>query len=250
MRNVSVVLLMVLLSACVTTKTGPFTENISVEKEVESRVQVAITYLQDNRPEDAIAQLQLAYEKSPKSARVNEVLGIALERTGEFDKSEKYFERMLKYDGSYTRGRSNYASFLIGQKRYEDAEEQLQIIVKDIYYRKRAIAYWQLSFVARELGQDDKIEQYLMRAVALDPRFAEAYLELAKITFEQKNYPKSYQYMASYRKNVNQSSAEALLLGIELARVFEDKDEEASFALALKNLYPKSKEYLEYLKNN
>ena len=65
----------------------------------------------------------------------------------------------------------------------------------------------------------------------------------------RKKYPAAQQYLQKYRAQVKTSSAEALLLGIKLARVFEDKDEEASYVLTLKNLYPRSDEYLEYLKS-
>jgi type IV pilus assembly protein PilF len=37
------------------------------------------------------------------------------------------------------------------------------------------------------------------------------------------------------------------LLGIRLAKVFEDRDKAASFGLQLKRLYPGSPEYQQYL---
>lgn len=252
MRIVVISLWLALLTACVTTQTGPYTENVSVEKEVESRIQVAIAYLKPGdgyNPGLAISQLKQVYDKSPKSPRVNEILGLALEASGENDKAEYHFKRMLKYDESYTRGRSNYAGFLITQGRYEDAEEQLLVVSNDIYFRKRGITFWQLSLVAKELGQSDNIKKYLLRAISIEPRLAAAYLDLATLAFNEQEYSKSYQYLESYRKNVNQSSASALLLGIKLAQVFKDRDEEASYALALRNLYPKSKECLEYIKS-
>lgn len=249
MRFAAVLLvsLALLISGCVTTMNGPFTENVSIDKEVEARVQVALTYLQDNKPEDAIYHLKIAVDKAPKSPRVHEVLGLALAQTGEYTRAEKHFKKMLKYDPSYSRGRSNYASFLITQQRYEDAAEQLHVVVDDIYYRNRAAAYWELGHISKQLGNEADVETYYLRAVGLDPRFANAYLELAEIKFSQQDYAKSYEFLANYRKNVKQSNAKGLLLGIKLARVFKDRSEEASFALALKNLYPRSDEYLEYI---
>lgn len=240
---------MAFLSACVTTKSSPFDANVSVDKEIESRIQVAITYLQEDEPEQALAQMEIAIEKKPKSARVHEILGLALARTGEFDLAETHFKKMLKYDSKYTRGRSNYAGFLISKERYQDAQEQLLVVVDDIYYPKRAVAFWQLAFISKKQGKQDEVEKYLLRAVGLDTRFAAAHLELAQLRFEQEEYAQSYKSLMRYRQNVKQSSAKSLLLGIKLARIFEDKNEEASFVLALKNLYPKSQEYLEYLKD-
>jgi len=47
---------------------------------------------------------------------------------------------------------------------------------------------------------------------------------------------------------VARPDAELLLLGIELARELNDANAEASYALALKNLYPDSREYQGYLR--
>lgn len=246
-RLVVTVLCFGLLASCVTTMESPFQKNISVEKEVESRVQVAIAYLQDDKPEEAIAQLKIAGEKDPKSARVHEVLALALERTGEYDRALASFKKMLKYEPEYTRGRANYASYLISRNDFSEAKKQLNIVVDDIYYPKRAVAFWQLAQIAGQEQQIPEQKKYLQRAIGLDKRFATAYLGLAEIYYNEKEYAKSYESFNLYRKNVNQSSAKALLLGIKLARIFKDKNEEASYVLALKNLYPKSKEYLEYI---
>jgi type IV pilus assembly protein PilF len=40
------------------------------------------------------------------------------------------------------------------------------------------------------------------------------------------------------------------MLGIQLEKVFGNKDKEASLALILKNNFPYSKEYLEYKQKN
>ena len=60
------------------------------------------------------------------------------------------------------------------------------------------------------------------------------------------DYPKSQQYYDAYRNEVEQQPAAALWLGIRLADKFDNRDSLSSFSLALKNLYPTSKEYLLY----
>jgi type IV pilus assembly protein PilF len=45
---------------------------------------------------------------------------------------------------------------------------------------------------------------------------------------------------------VRKQSAAGLLLGIQLAKKDGDSNSEASYALALRNLYPKSAEYQAY----
>ena len=78
-----------------------------------------------------------------------------------------------------------------------------------------------------------------------------AAIELAELYFEDRVYPDAKKYLDIFGANSRQS-ARSLWLGIRLERIFGNKDKEASYALALKNLHPYSKEYLEYkrLQNN
>jgi len=55
-------------------------------------------------------------------------------------------------------------------------------------------------------------------------------------------------HVKTVRADKQPISAEALWLGIQLERVFNNQDAEASWAIQLKNNYPYSKEYLEYQK--
>lgn len=236
------------LTGCVTTEEKLFNNNISVDKEVEARVQIAIEYLNENQPDKAMVHLKEALDVDPKSARVNEITALTLEKVGEVKLADKHFRAMLKYKPEYTRGRANYASFLLRQKDYEKAYGYFKHVVEDIYYPGRAVAFQQLGFCAAQLGRDAEVEPAYQRAVALDSSLNQAKLELAEIKFNNGDYADAQIHLNNYRKQVRPSSARALLLGIKLARVFEDKDDEASFALVLKNLYPRSTEYLEYIK--
>lgn len=238
-----------LISCVSTSKTIYKSNKVDKKKEVESRVQVALSFLQEGEPEQAIFHLKQAVDANPKSARVHEVLGLSLDRVNDVKLAQEHFEKMLKYDPEYTRGRSNYASFLYGRGMYEKAYEQFSVVIKDIYYPKRSLAYFMLATTAKKLDKHEEVGPNYQKAVSLNPNFAVAVLELARFKFDNKKYTEASKYLDAYRKKVKTSSASALLLGIKLARVFEDSGAEASYLLALKNLYPRSKEYLYYIQN-
>lgn len=248
MRIMLVVALAMAISACVTTEETLFKKDTDTTKQVEARVQIAINYLQEDQPDMALVHLKEALDVDPKSARVNEITALCLEKSGEFKLATKHFQNMIKYAPEYTRGRANYASFLMRQEDYQAAYNQFHIVVDDIYYKGRAIAFKQLGYSAAQIGKLDEVEPAYQRAVALDNTLNSAKLELAEIKFNNGDYADAQVYLDGYREQVQPASATALLLGIKLARVFEDKDDEASFALALKNLYPRSEQYLEYIK--
>lgn len=230
-----------------TTEQKLFQNNVSLQKEIETRIQIAIKLIKRNQPESAVVQLKKAMQLDPDSPRVYEIMAIAFEQMGEMSIAQNHFKKMRRLDSDYTRGQANYAAFLIRQENYKQAYTQLSDVVEDIYYPSRAIAFQQLAFCAGKLGQTDQAEHYYRRAIHLEPNLPDSLLELAELTFNKQNYVDSQAYLNGYRQKVKPANAKSLLLGIKLARVFEDKADETSYVLALKNLYPRSKEYLEYL---
>lgn len=247
LKRLIFVMLVLSLAACVTTQGKMFSAKVSKEKELQSRLQVAISYLQDNQPEAAMRHLKIAMELAPKSPQVHEVLALTLEKMGDEDKVEKHFKKMLWYDSSYTRGRANYGSYLIRKGDYSAAYKQFVVVTDDIYYQNRAVAYQQLAICAEKLGKSEEVILYYQKALGIDNSFLPAIYALAEFNYNNANYPLAQKYLDQYRSKTQNSPPRILLLGVKLARVFKDKNEEASYALALKNLYPKSQEYLDYI---
>lgn len=247
LKRLIISILVLILVACVTTEQKISSKSVSKKDELDSRLRVAISYLQDNQPEAAMRHLKIAMELEPRSAPVHEVLALTLEKMGDEDRVEAHFKKMLSYDSSYTRGRANYGSYLIRQGDYKEGYKQFTLVTQDVYYQNRPVAYQELALCAKKLGKNEEVISFYQKALAIDGSFVPALYELAQFSFEQGDYPKSQQYYDQYRSKTKKSSSSALLLGIKLSRVFRDNNSEASYALALKNLYPKSQEYLDYL---
>lgn len=240
-------IMVVLLASCVTTHGKAFPNKVNKQKALESQIQIAISYLQKNQAEKAIFHLKQAVEENPDSARVHEILALALEKTGEIDRAGLHFKKMVQYEPSYTRGRANYGAFLMRQGDCKEALKHLYPVTEDIYHPNRSITFYQIGQCHERLGNFKEMGSAYQKAVALDGNFVDALLELSYFRFDNKDYPGAQDYLKQYRSKVEKSSARALLLSIKLARIYEDKDGEVSYTLALKNLYPDSKEYLEYL---
>lgn len=243
---VTFVALQLLFSGCVTTEESAFAAKASKEKATEKEIDIALRYLAKDEPELAIKRLSDVAKSSPDSARVYEVLGIAFQKTGEFELAEENFRKALRIDSSYTRGRSNFAAFLFSQQRFKEACEEYEKVVDDVYYENRSLAFLNYGQCSIQLERWDEAEEAFKRALGLEKSLPLAYQELGWVYFQKKEYAKASAALDQYRRMVKQSSARALLLGIWVARQFDDKNGEASYAMALRNLYPRSKEYLDY----
>ena len=234
------------LSACVTTERGGIGDKADDAKALEYSVQLARTYIGSGNWSAAKRHLKNALEIDDSSAEVYEALALVFQNTGEFELAEENYKKSISIDSKASRVRNNYATFLYSQNRVEEAAEQLEVVVADTLYDKRAQAFVNLGRAYMQLNQLAKAETSFRRAYLMERRNYSLMYQLADVYFQMGEYPKSQQFFDAYKSQAKQLPAEALWLGIQLADKFDNQDQLSSFALALKSLYPVSKEYLLY----
>ncbi len=242
----SLVLLSMLLTGCITETTGGYTEQADSAKALEERVSLARQYIGDGNWEAAKRNLQLATEIDRNNAEVYEAFALVYQQTGEFELAEENFRKSIRLNGACSRCRNNFAAFLYSQERYKEAQQQLEVVVKDTLYNGRPNAFVNLGLCKLKLFDTEGAEAAFVRALSMDRTNPLALFELARIRYEAQDYDTANRHYNAYRSVVRQQSAAGLLLGIQLAQVNGDKDAAASYALALASRFPESPEYQSY----
>ncbi|ARN76037.1 type IV pilus biogenesis/stability protein PilW [Oceanicoccus sagamiensis] len=245
-RLLPLLLITMVFSGCVTTERGGVGTKADKEKALEYSVSLARNYIRSGNWEAAKRHLRTAIEIDDSSAEVYEAMALVFQNTGEFEFAEENYKKSIKLDSDFSRVRNNYAAFLYQQRRYEEAAEQLEMVVADTLYDKRSGAYINLGRAYMQLDKIQEAEQAFYRAHLMARRNVPLLYQLADVYYRLEQFPKSQSYYDAYRSQVKQQPAQALWLGIRLADKFGDNDSLSSYSLALKNLYPTSKEYLEY----
>jgi type IV pilus assembly protein PilF len=235
-----------LLAGCVSTQTGGFETKKDPQKTLAYSVEAARNYMQQGNFEAAKRHLKTALAIDDRNADVHETMAQVFWRTGEIEQANEHFRRALSQDGNNSRIRNNYAAFLYSQKRYREAEEQLTKVAADLMYERRAEAFINLGRVQLKLKNYAAAKDTLERALLMQRDNSETVFALAEVYYQLGDYSKAQQFYAGYRRQVPAQSAESLWLGIRIGQKFDDHDTVASYALALKNLFPRSEEYLEY----
>ncbi len=233
------------LVGCVTTTTGPVRET-DPKKSLESNIQLGIGYIRNGEYGRAEEKLAKAIEIDPRSAEAYNAYGLLFQIQGEHALAEKNFERSLSLSPNYTQGRNTYGAFLFEQKRYKEAIKQLEIASEDPVYKFRSLVFENLGICYLKIDDKDKAETALTRAVSLNPRQPRALLELAELEYSQQKFIEANQHFKRHLE-VSAQSSRSLWLGIRLARKFQRVDEEASFSMMLKNIFPASEEYQQYM---
>ncbi|WP_347332301.1 type IV pilus biogenesis/stability protein PilW [Marinimicrobium locisalis] len=227
---------------CVTQTTG---NEVDRKAALDTHYRLALAYLDNRNRDSARHHIQKIFELDDDSAKGLAAQAVLFQLEGEAELAEDRFKQALKEDPGFSQARNNYAAFLYQRERYEDAFEQFEIVSRDLDYDQRARALLSLGRTAQKLERDERAKAAFEHAYNLDPNIAPVLVELAFISFQNEDYAKAKEYLDQYSR-VAQQSARTLLLGIKIERIFGNKDKEASYAMALKNRFPYSEEYLEY----
>ncbi len=242
MRGLLILSLAVLLSGCITTSESIFAGEESPSVALKKRVELARAYIGQGNWENAKRNLKLAAEIDPKNAEVYEAFALVYQSTGEFELAEENFQLAINLDKQFSRARNNYASFLFTQQEFVAAEQQLEIVIRDTLYSGRPQAFTNLGLCRIRLGKTEEAVEALQRALTMQQRNPVALLALAEVLYDMGQYEQAQGYYVSYRTTVVQPSAGGLWVGIQLARVLDLPDDQASLELSLRHLYPNSPE--------
>lgn len=227
------------------TPSGSGSDAAPASQRLQAHLDLAEGYLQQGDLNRAKLPLQRALEIDGRSWQAHDLMGRIYQREGEADLAEKHFRLAVRYNGRSSRVRNDYGVFLHEQGRHEEAVEQLRHAVADPDNPQRAVAYENLGLASLRAGLRTEARNAFARAVMLDERMASSLLELAELAYADADYEQSAAYYRRYRDLARQTPA-SLWLGIRLARIAENGDAEASYALQLRNLYPLSEEYRLY----
>ena len=210
-----------------------------------------------------------------EAARINTDLGMSYARLGKYDIAQEKFERALaqndkhgqahlglaflyaqredpvRADEHYQKAlrlepnnpdtQNNYAIFLCGRQRYEQAEELFLRAARNRDYRQRHAAYSNAGVCARRVPDLAKAEQYFQEALRLKPKFPEALQQLAGVFLEQRNYVQSREYLRRYER-VGQPTPITLWIGAKVEFALGDELAASRYARELREKFPESKE--------
>ena len=245
LRAALFVLLASMLAGCVTTgKPDPLSTTKGREEARDAYIQLGIGYLQNGNTEQAKVPLRQALELDSSSADAHAALALVYQTEMEPKLAEDEYRKALS-SRSEARIWNNYGGFLFEQGRYDEAVKAFEKAADDSLYPGRSRVFENLGLVSLKLNQRDQAKQYFEKALRLNRRQPSALLEMSQLSYDERQYVPARDYYNDYLKQ-GQQNAKSLLLGVRLAKVFDDKDTAASYGLQLKRLYPASPEYQAY----
>ena len=236
------VIIVLLLSACASVEVEEgVNPRINNEVAAEANTQLGIAYLRDGNYEMARLKLEKALKLQPDSPEAHEAIAILFERVGETAKAERHYKKTLKIKPDYARGHNNYGQFLCTQGRYKEAEKEFLLAANNPFYSIPSLPLTNAGLCAKRIPDLVKAEEYFRQALARDPAFAPALLQLGLISYSQANYMSVRGYMQRYQE-VAAHTPESLWLAIRTEYALKDHQAWGNYAVMLRNNFPDSDE--------
>lgn len=236
-RSAVLVVLLGLLSACITETTGGLPPPAPTEDRVQAQLDLARGYLEQRDFGRAQPALQKALEIDPRHVEAHVLNAVLFHAQNEFELAEFHYKTALRIEPDNAQALNNYGTFLYSRGRFEDAIVPLSNLVKDTGYRARSQAFENLGMAQLRTGAVDAAEASFQRALELNFRQAGATLELAEIAFNRGELQKAQSRLLEF-KTMARQNARSLCLGLKVATGLGDEDQAASNQLALNNLFP------------
>lgn len=243
-KTVGAILGALLINGCVSTTNQP---NVDVDSAHDKRVELGMQYLSVDKRDNARRQFTKALEYDKNSAQAWHGIGLVHEANGEMEPAGKALRKAIKLADDKNRApiAVSYGKFLMNQKQADKACPYFEQAAEDYDYNRRWEALFLQGRCAALTGNTERVKPLYEHAVNLNNSYPAPIIELAEIYFAESQYAKAKRMLDQFLK-LTKPTAQSLWLGIRIERVFGNKDKEASYALALKNLFPYSQEHLEY----
>jgi len=185
----------------------------------------------------AIQELKEAISADPNYAPAHSQLGLVYMSLKEDALAQQSFERALKIDPSDSSANNNYGMFLCQRKREKEAMKYFAAALKNPLYGSPENAYTNAGICLRMQGDDAKAEEWLRKALALQPDQSLALYQLADISFKR-NELIDARTLLNRHMQVSTPSAEALWLGARIEQRLGNRTALASYGAQLNNRYP------------
>ncbi len=188
----------------------------------------------------ALDAAQQAVAVLPTYAPAYNMLGIIYMQLQEDAKAAQAFERALKISPNDPETLNNYGWFVCQRQSPAQAMQYFNAALKNPLYSSPERAMHNAGVCARKAGDLASAEARYRSALQRQPLYAPSLLELADLTFAQGRVKEAEALLVRHMQVMQASSADALLLGIRIARANGDKTAETSYMQQLRRRFPDS----------
>jgi type IV pilus assembly protein PilF len=241
--------LLMALTACVTETTGRLPTEAKPVEAADLNVQLGISYLRKGDWQSARIKLEKAIEQDPDNAMAHRALGFVYENLDDVDGAEQQYRRAVALNSGDPDALNSLAVFLCKDERGRNEamklfDRALSIPLSKAFSNK-AMLYTNAGVCMKERDLTGA-EDYLRAALAVDPQFSEALLQLADVAYRRGNYLQSRAFLERHLAVAAPSPA-ALWLGVRVENAMDNFQAADQYGNQLRVSFPESVETRQLL---
>ena len=239
MSRLSAVIVVVVLAGCASqaNKLETGEPRNAAENRARIHTELGAAYYGAGQMPVAVQELKEAIKADPDYGPAHSQLGLVYMTLNEDAAAQQSFERALKIDPTDSSTNNNYGMFLCQRKREKEAMKHFATALKNPLYATPENAYTNAGVCSRMLGDDVKAEEWLRKALALQPNQSQALYQLADIAFKRDDLMNA-RALLNRHMQVSTPSADALWLGVRIEQRLGNRTALASYGTQLNNRYP------------
>ena len=205
-----------------------------------ANMNLGIEYMKQGAYEEALEKLNRSLLAKPDFAPSHNVLGLLYQKLGDSEKAEAYFKQAIRLDPSDSSAYNNYGLFLCSKERIDEAEAVFLNAANNPFYETPEIALTNAGICLIK-SKPEMSSKYFKEALEKNNNFSYALVQMAEISYDNRDYELAHQYLERYKENAAQTP-KSLWLGVRVYSELGYKDDVSSYVLLLKNKFPDSKE--------
>jgi type IV pilus assembly protein PilF len=239
MNRIAALIFVALLAGCTppANKSETGEPRNAAENRARVHTELGAAYYGVGQMSVAVQELKEAISADPGYGPAHSQLGLVYMTLKEDALAQQSFERALRIDPNDSSANNNYGLFLCQRKREKEAMKYFAAALKNPLYATPENAYTNAGICSRLQGDDVKAEEWLRKALALQPNQSQALYQLADIAFKRDELIPA-RTLLNRHMQVSTPSADALWLGARIEQRLGNRTAMSSYGVQLNNRYP------------
>ncbi|HET7588185.1 MAG TPA: type IV pilus biogenesis/stability protein PilW [Gammaproteobacteria bacterium] len=229
-----------LVAGCVSTT--PTEDRAQPKQAARFNVRLGVAYMQQGRLDLALHKLQRALRQDPNLPSANTAIARLYERRGNTDLATRYYQRALDIAPHDPKVQNAYGVFLCRHDRVAESEAHFLAAARDPDYTTAEAAYTNAGICLLKINEKDKAEADFRRALQVEPDYAEALWQLARLSYDEGKYLQTRAFLQRFMAHAREPQAGVLWLAARTEKALGADAEAQKFARRLMARFPRSAE--------
>jgi type IV pilus assembly protein PilF len=215
-----------------------------LEQAASFNASLAVHYLETNDVAAAREKIEKALRQNPKDPIVQAAAGLVFDRLQEPDKADQHLAAAIRLAPNDPNMVNNYAVFLCRHGKTEKGLKLFDEAARNPAYATPESAYTNAGVCARKAGDAKRADELLRKALAANPTYPDALLQIADLSLERDQLLPARAFVQRYLASAR-ATPDVLMLAVRIERKIGDRGAEREFANRIRAEFPDSGEAKE-----